>query len=331
MNLASTIYVLRWLINDTFRQALAGKVLWIMLGVSLLAIIFCLGISVEGGTFVEDGKIIDAKTNQELSGPPAEPGQMRLLYGMMTIEIHRGINDEVRLIHMILAIWVAGAIGLLLTLMWTAGFVPDFLQPSSAVVLLAKPAPRWLFLFGKYIGVVLFVAVMGMIFFLGTWAALGVRTGVWNNIYLVGWPMLVLQFAVFFSVSILIAVTWRSTMACILGILLFWVISFGVNYGRYTTRALPTLAGQQARPLSPLVRGFVETGYWIFPKPADYIMMLEDLLLAANDKVTLSSLPEFKQSHEDGSFQPFAALAASVVFALVMLALAGRQHNDVDY
>jgi hypothetical protein len=331
MNLPATIYILRWLINDTFRQSLAGRVFWIMLGVSGLVIVFCLGISVEGGTIIEEKKIIDPITNQELSGRPAVPGKMRLLFGAKEVEMHRGGAEEVRLIHIILATWVAGTVGLLLTLVWTASFVPDFLQPTSAVVLLAKPAPRWLFLLGKYLGVVLIVAFQGFIFFFGTWAALGLKTNIWNNSYLAGWPMLVLQFAVFFSFSILIAATWRSTMACILGVLLFWAISFGVNYGRYMALALPRLAGEQARPLSPVTMWLVEAGYWTFPKPADYMIILEDFIQAASDKVSLSDLPEIRDARERGDFQPFAALASSALFALVMLVLAGRQLNDVEY
>ena len=40
-------------------------------------------------------------------------------------------------------------------LVWTAGFLPDFLQPSAASVLFAKPVPRWTVLLGKYAGVVI--------------------------------------------------------------------------------------------------------------------------------------------------------------------------------
>lgn len=331
MNLASTIYALRWLVNDTFRQSLASKVFWIMLSVSALTIVFCLSVSIDGGTVVDEGQLFDAKTGRDIVGPNPNPGKMTLLFGAMPVSIHRGGAEEVRLIHLFLAVWVAGAVGLLLTLVWTASFVPEFLQPSSAVVLLSKPVPRWAFLFGKYIGVVLFVALQGMLFFVGTWAALGVKTGIWNNAYLLGWPMLVLQFAVFYSLSLLIAVTWRSTMACVLGILLFWIICFGVNYGRYAMLALPTLAPQEVRPLSPLTRGLMETGYWALPKPADFMMMLEDLLDAEKDKATLSSMPEFRHGRENGLFQPFASMAASLAFGVVMIVLAGRQLNETEY
>src|SRR5580704_8787430 len=43
--------------------------------------------------------------------------------------------------------------GLLLALLWTAGFLPTFLEPAHASILLAKPTPRWQLLVGKFVGV----------------------------------------------------------------------------------------------------------------------------------------------------------------------------------
>ena len=37
---------------------------------------------------------------------------------------------------------VADTAGVLLALLWTAGFLPTFLEPAAVTVLLAKPAPR---------------------------------------------------------------------------------------------------------------------------------------------------------------------------------------------
>ena len=58
------------------------------------------------------------------------------------MEMARDRTSAVEMIHLVLASWVAGAVGLLLTLLWTASFVPEFLQPTSATVMLAKPLPQ---------------------------------------------------------------------------------------------------------------------------------------------------------------------------------------------
>ena len=49
MNVSSGVYVLRWLIVDTFRQALASRIFWIMLTVSGVFILFCCTVQVSGG------------------------------------------------------------------------------------------------------------------------------------------------------------------------------------------------------------------------------------------------------------------------------------------
>jgi ABC-type transport system involved in multi-copper enzyme maturation permease subunit len=329
MNLPAALYALRWLVLDTFRQSMSGKVFWIMSGVSTLAIVFCLGISVKGGVVYDEGQYYHVESGRDFVG--GADGTMTLLFGMIPVKMHRGGVEEVRFIQVFLAVWFAGAAGLIMTLVWTAGMLPDFLQPSSAVVLLSKPTPRWMILLGKYLGVVLFVALQAMFFFVGTWAALGVRTGVWNNTYLLGWPMLTLQFAVFYGVSVLIASAWRSQAACMLGVLLFWIASFGINYGRYAAIAMPALAETETRTVSPITAGLAEMGYWIFPKPVDYIVMLEDLLQADKEKATLGTMPEFQFARERGQFQPFLSLLTSVGFAVVMIGLAGKQLADAEY
>ena len=53
---------------------------------------------------------------------------------------------------------MADAVGLLLALLWTASFLPTFLEPAAVAVLLAKPVPRWQLLVGKFAGVLAFVA-----------------------------------------------------------------------------------------------------------------------------------------------------------------------------
>ena len=75
-----------------------------------------------------------------------------------------------------------------------------------------------------------------------TWLALGLKTGVWLYPYLVGIPVLVLHFAAIYSFSVLLGVCTRSTVACIFGAVLFWLVCWGINLGRHYTLAMSTLA-----------------------------------------------------------------------------------------
>ena len=163
-------------------------------------------------------------------------------------------SDAVQFLELILAWGVAGTFGLLLALVWTAGFVPTFLEPSAASVLLAKPVPRWQLLLGKYFGVLTFVGFQVVLFVALTWLALGVRTDVWDMTYWWCIPLLLLQFAIFYSFSVLLAVVTRSTVACVFGSVLFWLLAWGINYGSVMARGMPRNPVPSGRHASPWPR-----------------------------------------------------------------------------
>lgn len=330
MNGPALIFVLRWLVRDTFRQAFAGKVFWIMLGLTILSVVFCLGVDIQPGVERDaDGFWYSKRTGLPLTDGSEEPGKLSLLFGVMRVDITRGGEQEVHLIRLILGTWVAGTAGLLFCLVWTAGFLPDFLQPAASSVMLAKPVPRWVLVLGKYVGVVAFVAVQAGLFFLLTWVALGFRTGSWQGGYLWGGPLLVLQFAGLYAFSVLVGTCTRSTVACLLGVVAFWGVCLGLNYGRHAAVALPVLApGSEMPPVSLVL---IETGYWLLPKPADWLVLLEAGLGAEGTKTTLGSLPEFEAVRQLGRFDPFLSVASVVVFIVLMLWLAGYQLARTEY
>ena len=111
-------------------------------------------------------------------------------------------------------------------------------------VLLVKPVSRATLLLGKYAGVLAFVFVQASYFVVGTWLALGVRTGIWETHYLLSVPLLLLHFAIFFSFSLLLAVCMRSTVLCVFGSVAFWLICWGMNFGRNAVAAASEMASQ---------------------------------------------------------------------------------------
>ena len=48
MTLPTTIRTIRWMVRDTFRQAVASKLAWVMLAVTGVCTLFCLSVSVSG-------------------------------------------------------------------------------------------------------------------------------------------------------------------------------------------------------------------------------------------------------------------------------------------
>src|SRR5262245_37933916 len=183
--LPAALHALGWLLRDTFRQAVATGILALVLTVTGLCVLGCLSVGVTGG-------------------------ELTLAFGAVRLPMNHDPANSVRFVQVVLALGVADGLGLLLILVWTAGFLPAFVDPAAAAVMLAKPVPRWSLLAGKYLGVLAFVGVNAVLFVGGTWLALGLRTGVWDAAYFWCVPLLLAHFAVFFSVSTLLAVATRS-------------------------------------------------------------------------------------------------------------------------
>ncbi|MBY0229781.1 MAG: ABC transporter permease [Gemmataceae bacterium] len=327
MNAPAAFLAIRWLVWDTFRQAQASAIFWAMLAVSGVAIVFCASASThklpakpadEVAERVPVGTVDPRKL--EGSGVDAIKGEVRFLFGAVKVEWRKHRDDAVRWVQMLLAGGLADTLGVLLALIWTAAFLPGFLEPSSATVLLAKPVPRWSLLAGKVAGVLILVAFQAVVFVLGTWLALGFAMGAWDARYLLAAPLLVLHFAVFFSFSCMLAVWSRSAIVCIFGSLAFWFVCWGMNYGRHAHAVYLASDPDVARGLA----GGLELGYWLLPKPADLNYLLS-LALGAEDFFPLNETMA-KASPDLG-----LSVAASVVFAVVMVGIAGYELEQADY
>jgi hypothetical protein len=189
------------------------------------------------------------------------------------------------------------------------------------------------------------------------------RTAVWDPLYLLSLPVLVLHFAIFFSFSTMLAVWTRSTIACILGTLLFWGMCWGMNYGHHAARAMELqtpvrqlrpeplamlaaaphqgavagipwgglyLISQQPPPARTPLHGswVLEAGYWLIPKPADMGMILYDALEPNNYFVESLAYRTLK---EHGAFHPMLSIFTSLLFTVAMLAIAGYEFMTMDY
>ena len=323
MNLPAGFFIVRCLVRDTFRQSLSGRTFWLILGLSAVIILLCFSARVDGFTArTPQGEIEQyGSDGKPYTGMNPLSGRFSLLFGLVRFPQFRDGPAMVEFVEALLAKWGAGAIGLLLVLLWTSGFLPDFLRPDSASVLLAKPVPRWALLVGKYLGILAFVAFQLTVFVLGTWLGLGVSTGYWSPGYLLTIPLVLVQFAVLYSFSLLIAVWVGNPILCVLGTVLLWSVCAAVNNGRNS------LAAGDEKP-GPLVGGLAEAGYWLLPKPVDLNFILDQGLQAGKHFATNGPLHALNQRRQ---FLPELSLLTSVLFVAGVLALAGRRFARVDY
>ena len=266
----------------------------------------------------------------ERSAHRPEDGTPVAAFWLFPLQISREPEREVSILFTVFSSWVGGPIGILVALIFAAGFVPEALQPSNASILLSKPTPRWLVLLGKHLGVVCFIGLHTAIFFLGTWIALGLRTGVWHAEYLIGIPLMIFHFATVYSFSLLIAVLTRSTMACVVGSVLFWIVCYCVNYGRHFAVAFEFM-NPGAPPLPSFTVFLAELGYWLLPKPLDLTILLEMSLNLGADMATLADKQPVETVLQKERFYPIGVILSSCIFPIFSLWASASQLAKTDY
>jgi ABC-type transport system involved in multi-copper enzyme maturation permease subunit len=367
MNGRSSFATVGQLTRDTFRQASASGIFWMMLAVTAICVLLCLSVNVSGDATLRAtdepafflprpqprvvvpsvvlvlgsswpletatlmgtaGKTVwySFEANPALAqkeGVETIRGRITLAFGAVSYRMARERADAVRFLELLLAGGIAGTLGLLLALVWTAGFVPAFLEPSSAAVLLAKPAARWQLLLGKYLGVLTFVGFQVALFVILTWLALGLRTQVWDMTYWVCIPLLLLQFAIFYSFSVLLAVLTRSTVACVFGSVLFWLLAWGINYGSIMARGMP-----ESEALPSFTLFLTDAAYWLSPKPIDAGVILFNSLDAQQD---FGKPGVFKLLESWSGFSPQLSILSCLLITGALLALAVHELNALDY
>lgn len=334
VQLASSIGVLA---KDTFQQARSQGIFWVLLGISALCIVLCLSVGVNNdAALAAPGENPDFLPRHDLEASDAErvsssgvsvvSGELTIAFGAIRVPLARDARGAVQTLELALASGVADTLGVLLALVWTAGFLPRFLDPQAISVLLAKPTPRWCLLVGKYLGVLAFVVVQAAVFVVGTWLALGWRTGVWDTPYLLSIPLLLLHFSIFFGFSALLAVCFRSTVVCVFGSVAFWAVCWMANYGRHAVAA--EIYRDSESVFAGGLTGLLEAAYWILPKPADLGIILTNAL-EAGEQFAQPLAYAGVQAH--GDFHPWLSVLASAAFAVVVLFAASRQFETTDY
>lgn len=335
MRNSPTLRTLVWLVQDTFRQSIAHGIFAVLLAISVLSIAVCASISVSGPQTLSLGdgpdfvsrNDADAKDSAKLStsGVMVANGKLTLAFGAMDVPLARDTKQGIHFIELLLAGGVADTLGLMLTLIWTAGFLPSFLEGRNICVLLAKPAPRRVLILGKYLGVLSFVLFQSLIFVGGTWTAIGLRTGFWDPSYWLCVPLLLLHFSIFFGVSVLLAVWTHNAVACVFGSILFWCVAWSMNFGRH---ALVTSTDMVSDTIhSSFMNGLVELGYWILPKPADLGALLFNSLGADNHFGKVVDLAAL----ETHGFSMTLSILSSLAFTVVILFASARKFQATDY
>ena len=111
--------------------------------------------------------------------------------------------------------WLLGFVLIFLGILVTASMIPDMLQPGSLHLLLSKPVTRTMLLLSKFVGGCAFVLLCVIQLVVGLYFVAGLRLDIWNIRLLWCIPVSVFLFSVFYSVSVLAGLRWRSPILAI--------------------------------------------------------------------------------------------------------------------
>ncbi|MBV9768282.1 MAG: ABC transporter permease subunit [Bryobacterales bacterium] len=192
------------LVSDTFREALARKIFWVLFGLSALLILFflfLLRIDIVAGATAATVSLFGRQTR-------ANPDVDRVVRG-----VYGGIAT-------FLYTW-----GMFLAVFASAGLVPSVLEPGRIELLLSKPLSRTHILLGRYLGNILVVALNTAFLVLGVWTILGIKTGIWSPAFLIAIATTTFIFAVLLSVVVLIGVWIESAAAATMITVALMIIS----------------------------------------------------------------------------------------------------------
>ncbi len=192
------------LISDTFREALARKIFWVLFGLSALLILFflfLLRIDIVAGATAARVSMFGRETS-------ANPDVDRVVRG-----VYGGIAT-------FLYTW-----GMFLAVFASAGLVPSVLEPGRIELLLSKPLSRTHILLGRFAGNVLVVLLNTTFLVLGVWTILGVKTGIWSPGFLIAIATTTFIFAVLLAVVVLIGVWLESAAAATMITVALMIIS----------------------------------------------------------------------------------------------------------
>lgn len=146
------------------------------------------------------------------------------------------------------------SIGLAIGILVTATIIPETFDPGSLNLLLSKPISRWGLYLTKFVGGCTLMAICSTLLFFGLWLWMGVGIGLWDRALLWSIPIYILVFAIYYSVSAFIGLTYRSSTMAIVMTFLFWAVCFalGSSYGVFNARMEnlrlydPSTAGDRA-------------------------------------------------------------------------------------
>jgi len=252
--------------------------------------------------------------------------EVSLLFGVWKGRLGMSLALFLSLVEIGMADQIGGFWGVMIAIIFTAGFVPGMLQKGTLDLLLAKPVRRPFVLLTKYVGGLFYAFIPAAFLIGGCWLAISVRSGYWNFGFLTSIGVLVVVFAILYSFTVLMGVMFRSTIGSILLTIGLWFFSFIIANGHAAMR-LPEIAPKVPAALTKTL-GVLKLG---LPRTTEWGQISQIYTMKGNLGSDMDVVMESRQSQ--GVEPPaWGSLAlSSAGFIAVMLGLACWLFARRDY
>ncbi len=222
-----------------------------------------------------------------------------------------------------IVLFIGSWVTILTSIIITAFFIPNMLRKGTVDLMIVKPIRRWSILLYKYLGGLTFIFLNTTVAIFGIWLALGLRSGVWANSFLLMIFIITFFFAILYAVSTLFAVLTRSAIVAILmtcGAWFFFFIVGTLNQVYESQRlyendhqvALENRWGDNA--FATVIKGI----HAVTPRTSDLNYLGQKILLSDFLTGTIAQAPNLDRS----SIRWGESLTVSGVFVALMLGLA---------
>lgn len=255
-------------------------------------------------------------------------GEMSVLFGLFKFDLEQtSVASVVWIIQQVLVDWIAGLGGTIFGIIVTAFFVPNMMQRGSIELWLARPIPRAWLLVSKYVGGMIFVFVNVVFLIGGAFVILSVRSGYWNFAFLASGLVLMIFFAILYSVSVLFGVIFRSIVGVVVSILMSFLTWFLGWLAHVLHGAVPSLVERGMVP--KWVRPAADVFYFFMPKTSELKAINTYFLLKTSGVSEEMVGPEAIRQLAQLSWG--TTLGSTALFIGVMLGLACWIFSRRDY
>jgi ABC-type transport system involved in multi-copper enzyme maturation permease subunit len=225
-------------LKDSFREALASRVLWILIFVTsvVLALLAPLGIKEQAlSADVPEASESEESADDERPNPKERTGIAFSYLGWSTDPQPATRAQTTQLIEFIVAKiidYFVGTLGVFVAILVTSPIIPQIFEPGAIDLLLSKPVSRSLLFLTKFFGGCAFITLIAAYFITGLWLIAGLRFDFWHARPFLAIPILLFLFSIYYSVSSLAGVIWRNAIVSVVVTILFWGVCFSIGKGK---------------------------------------------------------------------------------------------------